>query len=162
MRRRLARTITLSTALLAAATLATAPAPAAVKLIHMNNGRTLKARAVERQGDWIFAILEGDSKIGFPADAVERIEDDPLGREDLGARTNVVTSGREAGALRPDNSRREAIEAQAVPPPMPPQEPAEGVAEVPPQQPVGVVTGQPVEGPTRFNRLGIRGRNREN
>jgi len=86
-----------------AAALAVPPASAAIKLVHMNNGRVLKAEKVDRDGDWIMAALEGGNTIGFLASEVQFVEDDPLGREDAGAVANVVTSGREVvrrGAFR--------------------------------------------------------------
>jgi len=78
--------------LLAASSL---PAGAIVQLVHMNNGRILKAQSVEEDGDWLMATLEGGSTIGFPREEVTLVEPDPLGRDEIGAPANVVTSGRE-------------------------------------------------------------------
>ena len=73
----------------------TLPAAAVVQLIHMSNGKILKAESVVEEGDWLMATLEGGSTIGFPLSEVDLVEEDPLGRDDAGAPLNVVTSGRE-------------------------------------------------------------------
>ncbi|MGD8375986.1 MAG: hypothetical protein PVF68_07590 [Acidobacteriota bacterium] len=85
------------------------PAGAAIQLVHMNNGRVLKAEQVDRDGDWIMAKLDGGNTIGFPSSEVEFVEEDPLGREDIGGVANVVTSGREVlrrGAFRGNQARQ--------------------------------------------------------
>ena len=77
------------------------PATAATKLIHMNNGRVLKAETVEDDGEWILATLAGGHEIGFPVSTVFKVVDDPSGSAEVGGPLNVVTSGRDVGRRPP-------------------------------------------------------------
>lgn len=92
------------------------PAGAIVQLIHMHNGKILKAQTVEEDGDWLMATLEGGSTIGFPRDEVALVEPDPLGRDEIGVPANVVTSGRElpARATFPSQNRTSPLDRSNI------------------------------------------------
>ena len=143
------------------------PASAAIKLIHMHNGRTLKAMDVERDGDWVMATLSGGNTIGFPASTVEFVEDDPLGREEYNAGpTNVVTSGREVARSALRGRRNAAGRPTAQPAAAAPK--AGGAVRRPgvvaggavgqaAGQPVGATPGQGANARQETNKLDLSG-----
>lgn len=75
--------------------LASFPATAGAQLIHMTNGKVVRAEGVEPDGEWLMVTLHGGGVVGVLAHTVERVEEDLLpGSEELGSELNVVTSGR--------------------------------------------------------------------
>ncbi len=87
---RLLRTWILPLVLLAVA----APAGAAARLIHMQNGKVLRAESVTADGEWLVVDLDGGDSLGFRAELVALVEVD-LGVDNVfGTSLNVVTSGR--------------------------------------------------------------------
>ena len=87
---RLLRTWILPLVLLAMA----APASAAAKLIHMHNGKVLRAESVKADGEWLVVALDGGHTLGIRAELVAQVEDDLGDNNDFGTSLNVVTSGR--------------------------------------------------------------------
>jgi len=89
-RHHLLRTWILPLVLLAIA----APASAAAKLIHMNNGKVLRVESVQADGEWLVVVLDGGHTLGIQAGLVARVVDDLGDDNDFGTSLNVVTSGR--------------------------------------------------------------------
>lgn len=71
-----------------------APAGAAAKLIHMNNGKVLRVESVQADGEWLMVTLDGGHTLGIRAGLVAQVEDDLGDDNDFGESLNVVTSGR--------------------------------------------------------------------
>ena len=99
--------------------LASSPASADAQLVHMTNGKTVRAESVEPQGDWLLVTLEGGGVIGVLADTVEQVEEDLFPESgELGSELNVVTSGRYVPRGRGSVGRsRSPQAAPAVSPP---------------------------------------------
>ena len=152
---RLLRTWILPLTLLAMA----APAGAAAKLIHMNNGKVLRVESVQADGEWLMVALEGGHSLGIRAALVAQVEDDLGDDNDFGEALNVVTSGRyvprgranaafsnrQGGRARTNNALTEEKDPNAAVP----AQPTPGGVVVPPGQQRGVGvqpgTGQRVQ-----------------
>jgi hypothetical protein len=147
------------------------PAQAVQKLIHMNNGKVLRAESVERDGDWLMATLDGGHVLGIQAILVHEVVDDLGEDNDTGANLNVVTSGRyvpRGGGSSRFSSRRGRNANPSNPLTEQPQPPAQ---EEKPPEPAGavvggaVVPGQPgvvTPQPGASRRRNLAGRTRSN
>jgi hypothetical protein len=108
---RLLRTWILPLVLLALA----APASAAAKLIHMHNGKVLRAESVKAEGEWLVVALDGGSTLGIRAELVAQVEDDLGDDNDFGTSLNVVTSGRYVPRGRSDGGFRNRQAGRGTP-----------------------------------------------
>jgi len=120
---RILRTWILALVLLALAT----PVSAAARLVHMHNGKVLRAESVAADGAWIVVTLDGGHTLGIPAHLVAQVEDDLGNNNDFGTSPNVVTSGRyvprgrsagfsnrQGGRATPKNALTEGSKARAA------------------------------------------------
>jgi len=132
---RLLRTWILPLVLLALAV----PASAAAKLIHMHNGKVLRAESVKAEGEWLVVALDGGSTLGIRAELVAQVEDDLGDDNDFGTSLNVVTSGRYVPRGRGGLSNRQGGRATANNPLTEPRasQPQPGGVTVPPGQKPG-------------------------
>lgn len=106
MSSRLRIPLTLVVSLVGVAALTTSHAVAGNQLVHMTNGKTLRAESVEPEGDWLVVTVPGGNVVGILASTVRRVEADLAPEpEGLGSGLNVVTSGRYIPRGRRSTSR---------------------------------------------------------